>query len=139
MSLASCGEDETLSADFKLKAFRFKAGLTKPGFFIHRNIAGLISPDFSFERYPYNSCRTKIRRLEKPCKGRHLSSALLAGVVNLAGHNNTNTTQELTVIYSNISTNDFRDIVSGTDGSFSCKIGYDFVTGVGSNIGTSGK
>jgi len=59
--------------------------------------------------------------------------------VNLAGHNYTNTTQELTVIYSNIGTSDFRDIVSGTAGSFSCKPGYDFVTGVGSNLGTNGK
>jgi kumamolisin len=71
--------------------------------------------------------------------GTSVSSPSLSGVVNLAGHNYTNTTQELTVIYSNIGTNDFRDIVSGTAGSFSCKSGYDFVTGVGSNLGTSGK
>ena len=68
-----------------------------------------------------------------------MSSPSLAGVVNLAAHNYTNATQELTVIYSNIGTNDFRDIVSGTAASFCCKSGYDFVTGVGSNLGTSGK
>ena len=44
--------------------------------------------------------------------GTSVSSPSLAGVVKLAGHNYTNTTQELTVIYSNIGTNDFRDIVS---------------------------
>ncbi len=47
---------------------------------------------------------------------------------------------ELSTIYGNYTNaNDFRDIVSGSAGSFSCAAGYDFVTGVGSNQGTNGK
>jgi kumamolisin len=103
------------------------------------------APDFSFDADP----NTGVSVYDStPCQGlsgwlvfggTSVSSPSLAGVVNVAGHNYTNTTQELTVIYSNIGTGDFRDIVSGTAGSFSCEAGYDFVTGVGSNLGTSGK
>jgi subtilase family serine protease len=103
------------------------------------------APDFSFDADPntgvsvYDSTSCQGLSGWLVFAGTSVSSPSLAGVVNLAGHNYTNPTQELTVIYSNIGTNDFRDIVSGTAGSFSCKSGYDFVTGVGSNIGTSGK
>jgi hypothetical protein len=45
------------------------------------------------------------------------------------------TAQELNQIYSNPTS--FRDIVSGTAGSFSCGPGWDFVTGVGAPIGTA--
>ncbi len=60
--------------------------------------------------------------------------------MNLAGHFAINTVSELGTIYANRkNTADFRDILSGTAGSFSAKAGYDFVTGVGSNQGLSGK
>jgi kumamolisin len=60
--------------------------------------------------------------------------------VNLAGHFAANTVSELGTIYANrANTADFRDIRSGTAGSFSAKAGYDFVTGVGSDLGLSGK
>lgn len=59
--------------------------------------------------------------------------------MNLAG-GASSSTAELTTIYANYTNaNDFRDIVSGSAGSFSCKVGYDFVTGVGSDQGTAGK
>ena len=69
-----------------------------------------------------------------------VSSPSLAGIVNLAGHFAANTVSELGTIYANRkNTADFRDVLSGTVGSFSAKAGYDFVTGVGSNQGLSGK
>ena len=103
------------------------------------------APDFSFDADPntgvsvYDSTSCQGLSGWLVFGGTSVSSPSLAGIVNLAGHNSTNTTQELTLIYSNIGTGDFRDIVSGTAGTFTCKTGYDFVTGVGSNIGTSGK
>jgi kumamolisin len=103
------------------------------------------APDFSFDADPntgvsvYDSTSCQGLSGWLVFGGTSVSSPALAGVVNVSGHNSTNTTQELTLIYSNIGTGDFRDIVSGSAGSFSCKTGYDFVTGVGSNIGTAGK
>jgi hypothetical protein len=69
-----------------------------------------------------------------------ISSPSLAGIVNLAGHFATNTQSELTTIYANRTNSaDFRDITSGSAGSFSAGPGYDFVTGVGSDRGLNGK
>jgi hypothetical protein len=59
--------------------------------------------------------------------------------VNLAGHFAPSTVSELTTIYSSYTnTHDFRVITSGTAGSFSAVQGYDFVTGIGSDVGTTG-
>ena len=77
--------------------------------------------------------------------GTSVSSPVLAGIVNLADHVTPSTTtfSELTTIYSAAAiagtSPDFRDIVSGTAGTFSALTGWDFTTGVGSNIGLSGK
>jgi kumamolisin len=72
--------------------------------------------------------------------GTSVASPSLAGVVNLSGSFFVNSTAELSTIYGNYTnTNDFRDILTGSAGSFSCKAGYDFVTGVGSDQGTNGK
>jgi len=71
--------------------------------------------------------------------GTSVASPSLAGIVNLAGKFNPSSNAELTLIYNNLGTANFRDIVSGTAGTFSCTTGWDFVTGVGSNQGTSGK
>jgi len=66
--------------------------------------------------------------------------AYIAGIVNLAGHFSTSSNDELTTIYSNMSnTSDFRDITSGTAGSFNATTSWDFVTGVGSNQALLGK
>jgi kumamolisin len=77
--------------------------------------------------------------------GTSVSSPVLAGIVNQANHvtPSTTTVSELTRIYSATAITgtdpDFRDIVSGTAGTFSALTGWDFTTGVGSNIGLSGK
>ena len=77
--------------------------------------------------------------------GTSVSSPVLAGIVNLADHVTPSTTtfSELTRIYTAAATAgtdpDFRDIESGSAGSFNALTGWDFITGVGSNIGLSGK
>ena len=70
--------------------------------------------------------------------GTSVSSPALAGIVNLAG-GASSSRDELFTIYSNLGTGSFRDITSGNAGSYSCTAGWDFVTGVGSNQGISGK
>ena len=75
--------------------------------------------------------------------GTSVSSPSLAGVINLAATGNgfaTNSAAEEARIYANLgNAKAFRDIISGTDGKYSCKVGYDFVTGVGTPIGLLGK
>lgn len=104
------------------------------------------APDFSFDANPNTgvsvfdstSCQGLSGWLV--FGGTSVSSPSLAGIVNLAGHFAASSTSELTTIYANFTnTADFRDIVSGTAGSFSAGPGYDFVTGVGSDQGTAGK
>jgi len=104
------------------------------------------APDFSFDANPNTgvsvfdstSCQGLSGWLV--FGGTSVSSPSLAGIVNLAGHFSASSTAELTTIYGNrANTADFRDIVSGTAGSFSAGPGYDFVTGVGSDQGLAGK
>lgn len=78
--------------------------------------------------------------------GTSVSSPALAGIVNLAGSFASSSAAELGTIYSvctnganTCSSPNFRDITSGTAGSFTAKTGWDFVTGVGSNVGIAGK
>jgi kumamolisin len=104
------------------------------------------APDFSFDSDPntgvsvYDSTSCQGLSGWLVFGGTSVASPSLAGIVNLAGHFYINSTAELSTIYGNYTnTSDFRDIVSGSAGSFSCKAGYDFVTGVGSDQGTSGK
>jgi kumamolisin len=103
------------------------------------------APDFSFDADPnsgvsvYDSTRCQGASGWLVFGGTSVSSPSLAGIVNLAG-NAPSTVSELTTIYSNYTnTSEFRDITSGTAGSFSAYAGYDFVTGIGSDVGTSGK
>ncbi len=113
-------------------------------------VAGIVgaqrgTPDFSFDADP----ATGVSVFDStPCQGlsgwlvfggTSVASPSLAGIVNLAGHFNASSTAELTLIYNNLGTVNFRDIVSGTAGGFSCAPGWDFVTGVGSNQGLVGK
>jgi len=104
------------------------------------------APDFSFDANPntgvsvYDSTRCQGASGWLVFGGTSVSSPSLAGIVNLAGHFATSSQSELTTIYANrANTADFRDIVSGTAGSFSAGVGYDFVTGVGSDQGLNGK
>jgi len=104
------------------------------------------APDFSFDANPnsgvsvYDTTRCHGASGWLVFGGTSVSSPSLAGIVNLAGNFYVNSPAELSTIYGNYTnTSDFRDIVSGSAGSFSCAVGYDFVTGVGSDQGTSGK
>jgi kumamolisin len=103
-------------------------------------------PDFSFDADPnsgvsvYDSTRCQGLSGWLVFGGTSVSSPSLAGIVNLAGHSSANSFAELTTIYKNLGNSaDFRDITSGTAGSFTATAGWDFVTGVGSNQGTNGK
>ena len=72
--------------------------------------------------------------------GTSVSSPSLAGIVNLASHIYSSTDIELSTIYSNLgNASNFRDITSGSAGTYTAKPGWDFVTGVGSNQGLVGK
>ncbi len=114
-------------------------------------IAGIVGtqrgvPDFSFDAnpntgvsvYDTTSCQGLSGWLV--FGGTSVASPSLAGIVNLSGNKYNSSNTELSTIYSNFTNSlDFRDILLGTAGSFSAKAGWDFVTGVGSNQGTSGK
>ena len=71
--------------------------------------------------------------------GTSVATPTLAGEVNLAGHFEVGGNSELTVVYSKLGTSAFRDITSGSRaGRNSARVGWDFVTGVGTPQGTSG-
>ena len=103
------------------------------------------TPDFSFDADPYTgvsvydstSCQGMSGWMV--FGGTSVSSPSLAGIVNSAGGNSSSTANELSLIYGGLGTNAFRDITSGTAGSYNAQSGWDFVTGVGSNLGLSGK
>lgn len=104
------------------------------------------APDFSFDADPnsgvsvYDSTACQGASGWLVFGGTSVSSPSLAGIVNLAGHFYSNTDNELSTVYSNLgNASDFRDITSGSAGSFSATPGWDFVTGVGSNQGLTGK
>jgi kumamolisin len=102
-------------------------------------------PDFSYDANP----NTGVSVYDStPCQGlsgwlvfggTSVASPSLAGIVNLASHFYMGSDAELSTIYSNFGTSNFRDITSGSAGSFSATTGWDFVTGGGSNLGLSGK
>lgn len=77
--------------------------------------------------------------------GTSVAAPSLAGIVNLAGGRATTTAHELATVYGNLPATsaryaaDFRDIKSGRAGTFSAGTGWDFVTGMGSPLGLSGK
>jgi subtilase family serine protease len=79
--------------------------------------------------------------------GTSVSAPALAGIANnLAGSVYSSSTDHLGALYRNCgngastcTSSDFRDITSGTAGRFTAKQGWDFVTGLGSNLGPFGK
>ncbi len=108
-------------------------------------------PDYSFDADPnsgvsvYDSTNCQGYRGWLVFGGTSVSSPSLAGIVNSAG-SNTSSADELSLIYSSVSNGgatinsaSFRDILTGTAGSFSAKTGWDFVTGIGSTNGITGK
>jgi subtilase family serine protease len=108
-------------------------------------------PDYSFDADPnsgvsvYDSTSCQGISGWLVFGGTSVSSPSLAGIVNSAG-SNTSSTAELSLLYGSVGNNGstidsayFRDILSGTAGSFSAKTGWDFVTGIGSTISLAGK
>jgi subtilase family serine protease len=72
--------------------------------------------------------------------GTSVAAPALAGIINSAG-NNSDSVAELNLMYGNLSTGltNFFDITTGTAGGFTAKAGWDFVTGIGTTNGMSGK
>jgi kumamolisin len=108
-------------------------------------------PDYSFDADPntgvsvYDSTSCQGYKGWLVFGGTSVSSPSLAGIINSAG-SNTDSTAELSLLYGSVFNGgaaingaSFRDILSGTAGSFSATTGWDFVTGIGSTIGLSGK
>jgi subtilase family serine protease len=106
-------------------------------------------PDYSFDADPnsgvavYDSTRYQGLSGWLVFGGTSVSAPSLAGIVNVAatarGTFQMSTSGELSLVYSNLGSANFRDITGGTAGAFSCATGWDFVTGVGSTIGLVGK
>lgn len=72
--------------------------------------------------------------------GTSVASPSLAGIVNNAGHFETSSNAENTLIYGGLGNGSyFTDITSGSCGTHSATTGWDFCTGVGVVNGLSGK
>jgi len=74
--------------------------------------------------------------------GTSVSSPLLAGIVNADGYKAKSTTQELGGVYPYAKSHYakvWRDETSGSNRGYSCKTGWDFVTGIGSPLTKIGK
>src|SRR6266567_508803 len=101
------------------------------------------TPDFSFDSDP----NTGVSVYDStPCQGwtgwlvfggTSVAAPSLSGVVNLASHFYSGTTEQST-IYGNLGTSNFSDIRSGSNG-YPTLTGWDFATGVGSSMGLIGK
>jgi subtilase family serine protease len=106
-------------------------------------------PDYSFDADPnsgvsvYDSTAYNGMSGWMVFGGTSVSAPSLAGIVNSAamarGTFQTSSPAELSLIYTNLGTANFRDITLGSAGTFNCTGGWDFVTGVGSTLGQSGK
>ena len=108
------------------------------------------TPDFSYDADPasgvsvYDSTSYQGLSGWLVFGGTSVASPSLAGIVNLAGHFYFNNDEQNT-IYTTYGTTSgtcsyssaFNDILSGSAGSYSATTGWDFVTGVGSNKGTT--
>jgi kumamolisin len=106
-------------------------------------------PDLSFDADPntgvavYDSIRCQGLVGWMVFGGTSVASPALAGIVNSAhaAHGVDQKQSELQVLYSN-SVNygtEFRDVMSGNAGAFTADFQWDFVTGIGSNLGLLGK
>ncbi|HEY7097604.1 MAG TPA: S53 family peptidase [Terriglobales bacterium] len=104
------------------------------------------TPDFSYDADPFSGA--SVYNTNPSCGniqwltvgGTSLSSPALAGVVNSTGSFNTSTAAENAEIYSNLGNSSvFTDITSGQAGQFKAVVGWDFVTGVGTDVGKTGK
>jgi kumamolisin len=104
------------------------------------------TPDYSYDADPfsgvsvYNSSPDCGNLQWQVFGGTSVSSPALAGVVNSIGSFNTTSNAENTEIYSNMGDSTiFTDITTGHCGSHVSGAGWDFCTGVGTNVGKTGK
>lgn len=105
------------------------------------------TPDFSFDADPFSGVSVYISSpaCGSPLKwqvfgGTSVSSPALAGVVNSAGHFSSSSSAENTLIYSGLGNSAlFTDITTGQAGSHMAGPGWDYVTGVGTDVGKTGK
>ena len=70
--------------------------------------------------------------------GTSVACPVVAGIVNAAGANRGSGVAENTFIYGGLGGANYFDVTSGSAGSFSARVGYDFPTGVGSPKGSGG-
>jgi kumamolisin len=70
--------------------------------------------------------------------GTSVACPVIAGIINTAGSNRGGAVAENTFIYGGLGGANFFDVTSGSAGSNSARVGYDFPTGVGSPKGTAG-
>jgi subtilase family serine protease len=112
------------------------------------------TPDLSFDADPYTGVSVYWQGSWLVFGGTSVSAPSLAGIINLVASSGTgfaaSSFDELgSRIYANLAYSSpspssdpsyvFRDIISGSAGKYRCKPSWDFVTGVGSNWGLSGK
>lgn len=104
------------------------------------------TPDFSFDADPFSG--VSVYDSNPACGapgwftvgGTSVSSPALAGLVNSAGKFKKSSAAENHLIYLNLgNTEDFTDITAGQAGQYHAGPGWDFVTGVGTNLGFKGK
>jgi subtilase family serine protease len=102
-------------------------------------------PDFSFDADPntgvavYDTTKCQGMSGWMVFGGTSVASPSLAGIVDATHYREASSAAELGLIYSNLGSGSFFDVTSGSAGKNSAKKGWDFVTGVGSNIGINGK
>ena len=70
--------------------------------------------------------------------GTSVACPVIAGIVNISGSNRGGAVAENTFLYGGLGGPNFYDVTSGSAGSYSARVGYDFPTGVGSPKGTAG-
>lgn len=70
--------------------------------------------------------------------GTSVSCPIIAGIANVSGAARASSNAQAAAIYAKKGTTSFRDITSGSAGGFAAKAGWDYPTGVGSPIGTTG-
>jgi subtilase family serine protease len=70
--------------------------------------------------------------------GTSVACPVIAGIMNTSGTNRGSALAENTFIYGGLGGANFYDVTSGSAGSYSARVGYDFPTGVGSPKGIAG-
>jgi len=69
--------------------------------------------------------------------GTSVSCPIIAGIANASGVTRASSSAQATALYSKKGTTSFRDVTSGTAGSFAAKAGWDYPTGLGTPYGVT--